>query len=86
MQDGLSRSSPEEIPFPDTPPYLLSVEQVAAQLGVDAESGLDERIVKDRQQKYGPNAVSPSRTGHSPHWQISFHFYCFWTRRFNWGS
>ena len=62
MKDGSSRSSPEEVPFPRKPPYLLSVEQVAAQLGVDAESGLGERIVKERQQKYGPNAVSLPET------------------------
>ena len=56
MQDGSPSSSPQTLPF-SAPPYLLSIDDVAAQLSTDPESGLSDSEVKSRQLQYGPNAV-----------------------------
>ena len=56
MHNGSSRSPPKEIPF-SVPPYLLSIEEVAEQIGSDVDNGLGENEVRERQAAYGPNAV-----------------------------
>ena len=80
MQNGSSRSPPQESALFEQPPYLLSGEDVAATLAVDPESGLDERIVKERQGQYGPNAVRPL---HLPLAHFTVLLQCFSDLRFN---
>jgi len=56
MHNGSSRSPPQAIAF-SVPPYLLSIEDIALQLGTDVDSGLTESEIAQRQSTYGPNAV-----------------------------
>jgi hypothetical protein len=58
MHNGSSRSPPQAIAF-SVPPYLLSIEDIALQLGTDVDSGLTESEIAQRQSTYGPNAVLP---------------------------
>jgi hypothetical protein len=60
MRNGSSSSPPQTLPF-SISPYLLSTDDVAAQIDTDPESGLSQNQVKFRQEQYGPNAVQCPR-------------------------
>jgi hypothetical protein len=62
MQNGSSHSPPQTLPF-SVPPYLLSIDDVAQQLGSDTDRGLPDAVVGNLQTQYGPNAVCPQELG-----------------------